>query len=146
YLGVGMTPVVMALASLRLAPVQCESFGHTATTMSEAIDYFVLPEDFVASEDAFSERVLALPKDAMPMTPRPFMPTRMRLSDGKVRIAVAGSTMKLNPKFFDALANIASRARTPVAIQFFPLGSVGLAHTELTRVVAERIKNARVNA
>ena len=90
YLGVGMTPLVVALASLRLAPVQCVSFGHTATTMSEAIDHFVLPEDFVASEAVFSERVLALPKAAMPMTPRSSAALRGRArgADGTIRIAL----------------------------------------------------------
>jgi Flp pilus assembly protein TadD len=148
YLGVGMTPLVVALASLRLAPVQCVSFGHTATTMSQAIDYFVLPEDFVASEAVFSERVLALPKDAMPMAPRISAAARGRSrgDDGALRIALPASTMKLNPKVFDALADIVSRARTPAEVHVFPLGGVGLAHAELSRVVSERIKGARVSA
>ena len=147
YLGVGMTPLVVALASLRLAPVQCVSFGHTATTMSRAIDWFVLPEDFVGSEAAFSERVLALPKAALPMTPRPFTTTRgqARRIDGTIRIALPGSTMKLNPKLFDTISDIVKRARTPTEIHFFPLGAVGLAHAELERVVADRIKGARVS-
>ena len=148
YLGVGMTPLVVALASLRLAPIQCVSFGHTATTMSRAIDYFVLPEDFVASEAMFSERVLALPKTAMPMTKRRSRAMRghTRRSDGTIRIALPASTMKLNPRLFDALAGIVARARTPTEIHFFPLGAVGLAHAELERVVAEQIKGARVSA
>jgi Flp pilus assembly protein TadD len=148
YLGVGMTPLVVALASLRLAPVQCVSFGHTATTMSQAIDHFVLPGDFVASEAVFSERVLALPKAAMPMTPRPFgtMRSRPQHNDGMIRIALPASTMKLNPRLFDAMADMVARAQTPVEIRIFPLGGVGLAHAELTRVVAERIKGARVSA
>ncbi len=148
YLGVGMTPLVVALASLRLAPVQCVSFGHTATTMSDAIDHFVLPEDFVASEAVFSERVLALPKAAMPMTPRSSaaMRGRARDADGTIRIALPASTMKLNPKVFDALADIVARARTPTEVHVFPLGGVGLAHAELARVVTERIKGARVSA
>jgi hypothetical protein len=53
YLGVGMVAQVIALASLRLAPVQCVSFGHAATTMSEVMDYFIVPEDFAGT---FSER------------------------------------------------------------------------------------------
>ena len=56
YLGVGMTAAVIALASLRLAPIQCASYGHTATTMSPAIDYFILPEDFVGSAECFGSR------------------------------------------------------------------------------------------
>ena len=57
YLGVGMVSQVIALSSLRLAPVQCVSFGHTATTMSEVMDYFVLPEDFAGAAHTFSEKV-----------------------------------------------------------------------------------------
>src|SRR6185436_17422009 len=137
----------ISLASLRLAPVQCVSFGHTATTMSRAIDCFVLPEDFVGSEAAFSERVLALPKAAMPMTPRSFTTTRgqARRTDGTIRIALPGSTMKLNPKLFDAIADIVARALTPTEIHFFPLGAVGLAYVELERVITARIKGARVS-
>jgi predicted O-linked N-acetylglucosamine transferase (SPINDLY family) len=148
YLGVGMTPLVVALASLRLAPVQCVSFGHTATTMSQAIDYFVLPEDFVASEAVFSERVLALPKAAMPMTPRTSAAIRRRVSDADstIRIALPASTMKLSPKVFDALADIVARVRTPIEVHVFPLGGVGLAHAELARVATERISGARVSA
>jgi predicted O-linked N-acetylglucosamine transferase (SPINDLY family) len=147
YLGVGMTPVVLALASLRLAPIQCVSFGHTATTMSDAIDYFVLPEDFVASETVFSERVLALPKAAMPMTPRPVAAERAgaQRSDGRIRIAIPGSTMKLNPNVIDAVADIVARARTRPEVWTFPLGGVGLAHTTLARAIHERISDARVS-
>ncbi len=146
YLGVGMTPLVVALASLRLAPIQCVSFGHTATTMSEAMDYFVLPEDFVGSEEVFSESVLMLPKAAMPFAPRAFAVPGVsaRVPDGTIRIAVPGSTMKLNPKVFDAVAEIVARAKAPTEIYFFPLGGVGLAYAELARVVGARITGAIV--
>jgi tetratricopeptide (TPR) repeat protein len=146
YLGVGMTPVVLALASLRLAPVQCVSFGHTATTMSPAIDYFVLPEDFVASKAVFSERVVAVPKAAMPMTPRP-LPARSigtERSDGKIRIAVPASTMKLNPRVIDALASVVARARTRPEVWIFPLGGVGLAHRKLAGAINSQIRDAQV--
>ena len=54
--------------------------------------------------------------------------------------------MKLNPKVFDALADIVARAQTPTEVHVFPLGGVGLAHAELGRVVTDRIKGARVSA
>ena len=59
HVGVGMSAAIIALASLRLAPVQCASFGHTATTMSPAIDYMILPEDFVGARECFSEQLVA---------------------------------------------------------------------------------------
>jgi hypothetical protein len=144
YLGVGMVPQVIGLASLRLAPIQCVSFGHTATTMSPTMDYFILPEDFVGSRAVFSEKVLALPKAAMPFQPRQFQKLAKAPPDGLVRVAVPASTMKLNPRLFDAIAKIVSRVRTPTEIQFFPLAGTGLPYIELARVVRASIKGAVV--
>jgi hypothetical protein len=87
-----------------------------------------------------------LPKEAMPFAPRSFAVPRgnARRPDGAIRIAVPGSTMKLNPKVFDAVADIVTRAKTPTEVHFFPLGGVGLAYAELARVVDARIKGATV--
>lgn len=144
YLGVGMVSQVIALASLRLAPIQCVSFGHTATTMSSAIDYFVLPEDFVGSPDCFSEKVLALPKAAMPFAPRPIAPISRPARDGTVRVAIPASVMKLNPPLFDALARIAAGAKTPAEFHFCPLLATGLPYFELSRIVHATIPRATV--
>jgi len=144
YLGVGMVPQVIALASMRMAPIQCVSFGHTATTMSEAMDYFILPEDFVGKPETFSEKVLGLPKEAMPFAPRPFTPQPPPKPDGTIRVAVPASTMKLNPPLFEALARIAKGAKTPMEIKFFPLAGTGLPYIELCRVVKARIPHVEV--
>jgi HMW1 domain 2/HMW1C N-terminal len=144
YLGVGMTAAVIALASLRLAPIQCASYGHTATTMSPVIDYFILPEDFVGSAECFSEAVLAVPQAAMPFAPRPVPPAVRRPADGTVRVAIPASTMKLNPLLFDALASIVAGARSRVAFQFFPLAATGLPYFELSRIVRAAIPQATV--
>jgi hypothetical protein len=144
YLGVGMLSSVIALASLRLAPIQCASFGHTATTMSSAIDYFVLPEDFVGSADCFSEKVLALPKAAMPFAPRSAAQATRQIGDGTIRVAIPASTMKLNPLLFDAVAQIGAGVESRVAFHFFPLGASGLPYFELTRIVRASISRASV--
>jgi HMW1-like protein len=144
YLGVGMVPQVIGLASLRLAPIQCVSFGHTATTMSDTMDYFILPEDFVGSRDAFSEKVLALPPAAMPFQPRSFRKLPKPAPDGKVRVAVPASTMKLNPRLFGAMREIVARAKSRAEIQFFPLAGTGLPYFELARVVKSRVPGAIV--
>ena len=70
YPSIGMVPQVIALAALRLAPIQCASYGHMATTMSPVMDYMIFPEDFIGAPHCFSEKILALPKAAMPFTPR----------------------------------------------------------------------------
>jgi hypothetical protein len=125
YLGVGMRADVIALASLRLAPVQCVSFGHTATTMSPAIDYMILPEDFVGSPDCYSEKLLTCPPEAMPFVPiasrtAVWRGERPESGDAHVLIAVPASIMKLNPRFFDALDRISAASRMPVEFFSFP--------------------------
>jgi hypothetical protein len=144
YLGVGMVSQVIALASLRLAPIQCVSYGHTATTMSAAIDYFVLPEDFVGSSHCFSEKVLALPRAAMPFAERPISAVKRPTADGIVRVAIPASIMKLNPPLFDAIARIAAGAKAPAEFHFCPLLATGLPYFELSRIVRASIPRATV--
>ena len=150
HLGVGMSPFVVALAALRLAPVQAASFGHTATTASPAIDWMILPDDFVGDPALFTERLLRLPSAAMPYRMRDgfdYSAVRERASaargeGGPLRIAVAASAMKLNPPFFDALAEAAAAAHAPIEFHFFPLGCIGLGFAELKRRLADRLPNA----
>lgn len=144
HLGVGLSPLVVALASLRLAPIQCASFGHTATTMSPAIDCFILPADFVGAEDAFSERIVGLPARAFPYEARR-EPLPARVDHGGVRIAIAASLPKLGPAFFATLGEIARRAARPVEFEFFTLGAAGLARLELIRVLRALLPGALVH-
>lgn len=147
FTGVGMIPYMIALASLRMAPVQCVSFGHTASTMSPTIDYFILPDDFVGSEKCFSEKVLALPKAAMPFARREVNVNRNveRANDGVVRVAVPAATMKLNPHFFAALKKISEKAKSKVEFHFLPLGSAGLVYAELSRALRDQVPGAIVH-
>jgi hypothetical protein len=141
---IGMVSIVIALAALRLAPIQCASYGHMATTMSPAMDYIIFPEDFVGSPDCFSEKILALPKEAMPFVPRPTVSVQRQPPDGVVRIAIPASTMKLNPLLFDAIARIGAGAKTQLAFHFFPLAATGLPFFDLSRILRERLPRAIV--
>ncbi|MGI9319696.1 MAG: hypothetical protein ACR2QW_20380 [bacterium] len=63
YPGIGMEPVVHRLAPLRLAPVQCTSWGHPVTTGLPNIDYF-LSSDLMEPENAqehYTETLVRLP-------------------------------------------------------------------------------------
>jgi CRISPR-associated protein Csy1 len=63
YPEVGMDPTVMALSSLRLAPIQCAAWGHPVTTGQRCIDYFFSSSD-MEPEDAhahYTERLVLLP-------------------------------------------------------------------------------------
>jgi predicted O-linked N-acetylglucosamine transferase (SPINDLY family) len=149
HLGVGMTDKSLALASLRLAPVQCVSYGHTATTMSPVIDYMILPDDFVGAEDLYSEKLLRFPPESIPYAPPaatepPPPPRPERTGQGPVRIAVPASIMKINGPFLQALAAAESQAAHPVEFHFFPLGAVGLAFHHLEREVKRFLPGATV--
>ena len=150
HLGVGMSSFVIGLASLRLAPVQAASFGHTATTRSPQIDVMILPDDFVGDPACFSEPLLRLPPAAMPYRLRGDIDfaaigrkaRAARAADGKVRIAVPASVMKLGPPVWDALAQAAATARTPIEYRIFALGCVGIGYEALKRRLAERLPMA----
>jgi hypothetical protein len=152
HLGVGMSNYSIALATLRLAPIQCVSYGHTATTMSPVMDYMILPDDFVGAEEAFTERVLRLPPEAIPYAPpaaiEPEPPPRapLDLGEGVLRIAIPASVMKLNAEFHDTLARIAAAASRPVEFHFFPLAAIGLAHHYLQQEIAKVVPGAVVHA
>jgi hypothetical protein len=157
HLGVGMSPVVIALASLRLAPMQAASFGHTATTRSPAIDVMILLDDFVGDAALFSERLVRLPWGAFPyalVQGVDFAAIRARgeaarevrrRTDGRVWIALPASVMKLGPPVFDALARAAATANTELDVEVFPLGASGLGHDALKRQLATKLPGASVN-
>ena len=153
HLGVGMSAFVIGLASLRLAPVQAASFGHTATTRSPEIDAMILPDDFVGDPACFSERLVRLAPAAIPYRLRDDLDfaaigrrvRTARAADGKVRIAVPASVMKLGPPLFDALARAAAQARAPIEYHVSALGCAGLGYAELSRRLADRLPMASVN-
>jgi hypothetical protein len=155
HLGVGMSPYVIGLASLRLAPVQAVSFGHTATTRSPAIDAFILPDDFVGDPACFSERLVRLPAEAMPYAPRADVDyaaiaaaaaaERALALEGPSKIAIPASVMKLTPPFFDALARVSAASPRPVEFHIFPLGCMGLGYAELRKRLAARLPSAVVH-
>ncbi|HEY4316769.1 MAG TPA: peptide transporter [Herbaspirillum sp.] len=75
---VGMFPITMYAANLRLAPLQVAALGHPATTHSDCIDYISVEDDFVGDPACFSEALLRLPKDGQPYWP----PLREAQDDG----------------------------------------------------------------
>lgn len=63
YPGIGMDGVTLKLAALRLAPVQCASWGHPVTTGMPTIDYF-LSSDLMEPPEGnsnYSEKLVRLP-------------------------------------------------------------------------------------
>ncbi|SPB15438.1 UDP-glucose:protein N-beta-glucosyltransferase [Caballeronia novacaledonica] len=137
---VGMFPITMVLACLRVAPLQMMALGHPATTHGHAMDYVVVEDDYVGDETCFSEKLLKLPSDGMPYRPPAAMleldlPKRKRLKADPVKIAVAGTTIKLNPGFLQTCAEIASEAPVPVEFHFLVGQATGLTFPQVRNLV-----------
>jgi predicted O-linked N-acetylglucosamine transferase (SPINDLY family) len=122
YPEVGMDPSHQALATWRLAPVQCALYGHPATSGLRNIDYF-LSGDAIEPHDAathYREQLIRLPG----IGTRPALPPAN--GDGTWYDAFAGKRplvlclqnfIKLIPDFDATLAKIASE--TGACIGFF---------------------------
>jgi predicted O-linked N-acetylglucosamine transferase (SPINDLY family) len=71
YPEIGMDSITMKLASLRLAPVQCTSWGHPDTSGLPTIDYF-LSSDLMEPPDAdahYTEKLVRLPNLSIHYSP-----------------------------------------------------------------------------
>ncbi len=69
---IGMAPVTFAIACLRLAPIQCSSWGHPQTSGLPTIDYF-LSSDLMEPSEAdtyYSETLVRLPNLSICYTPQ----------------------------------------------------------------------------
>ncbi|MDE2101072.1 MAG: peptide transporter [Patescibacteria group bacterium] len=139
---VGMFPLTMFLCNLRIAPMQVMALGHPATTHSPEIDCVVVEEDYVGDPNCFAEELLRLPSDGMPYRPSQLVEGihpryKPKLQDATVDIVVAATTMKLNPQFLEACAEIMRRTRQPVHFHFLVGQAIGLIYPAVQRVVRE---------
>jgi hypothetical protein len=120
---VGMATWGPFLANLRFAPVQIVGLGHSASTFSPTMDYFLTEEAYISDPSLFSERLVLLPNDALRFQASPFevRPTpKPREQPEILRIAVPGNALKLNPDFIGTLAAVESRCSRPLEFVFFP--------------------------
>ncbi|BBO79777.1 hypothetical protein DSCO28_03430 [Desulfosarcina ovata subsp. sediminis] len=71
YLDIGMAPLSLCLAALRLAPIQCVSWGHPVTTGLPNVDYFLSSElmEPVDGADHYSEKLIRLPNLSVCLEP-----------------------------------------------------------------------------
>ncbi|MDO4627089.1 MAG: adhesin [Pasteurellaceae bacterium] len=136
---IGMDLTTIFVSNTRLAPIQAVALGHPATTHSDFIEYVIVEDDYVGSEDCFSETLLRLPKDALPYVPSALAPTNveynLRENPEVVNIGIASTTMKLNPYFLEALKTIRDRAKVKVHFHFALGQSTGVTHPYVERFI-----------
>ncbi|MEP9387749.1 hypothetical protein [Mesorhizobium sp. KR9-304] len=146
YPSVGMALHSLYLVNLRLAPTQIIALGHPATTHSDKIDYVLVEEDYIGDASLFSEKVVPVPKNALPY----FRPS-VRLPDadpklrGSVRIAVPVAVMKLNPRFLEACRTIQNAARNEVTFHFMLGGAPDLVHSHAKKAIGLQVPGAVVH-
>lgn len=119
YPGIGMDPHTIRLAALRLAPVQCVSWGHPETTGLPTMDFF-LSSDLMEppdGDDHYSERLIRLPNlsvcyEPLPL-PDPLPPVTIPgVERGDVSFLCCQNLMKYLPQYDDVFPAIAARAPT----------------------------------
>lgn len=79
YPEVGMDPTTEHLASMRLAPVQCVTWGHPVTTGLPTMDYFLTSElmEPLDGDDHYNEKLERLPKLSVYYEPLGIAPASM---------------------------------------------------------------------
>ena len=134
YPSIGMRFSTITTSTIRLAPIQIMTIGHPATTMSDAIDYIIMPDALMKNEDTCSEHIMLRPTkpyfihrtDAAKILPN------IRRNADIVRIAVPAWSRKITPTFLNTCRRIRDLAKTPVEFWFFPNAS-GALHQALVR-------------
>jgi hypothetical protein len=147
YPSVGMSLYSVYLVNIRLAPKQLMALGHPATTHSDKIDYVLVEDDFIGDKALFSETIAALPKNALPYLEPAlpgFEPARRRRGE-PVRVAVACTIMKLNPRFLAACRAVRDRSPVDVEFHFMLGGSAGFQHVYARKAIQAQAPGAIVH-
>jgi predicted O-linked N-acetylglucosamine transferase (SPINDLY family) len=140
---IGMDKVSAQLAAMRLAPVQCVSWGHPVTSGFPTIDYF-LSSDLMEPPEAdalYSEKLVRLPNLSIYYDPVDQPPARidraeLGLREGAVVYWCAQSLPKYLPEFDDVFARIAAEVPNS-QFAFIEFGG-GRGITELFKARLER--------
>ncbi|MFC3051706.1 hypothetical protein [Kordiimonas pumila] len=144
YPSVGMRGMSILGSNLRLAPIQVMTYGHPATTHSDKIDYSMIVEGLIGSENTIADTILhwyaAQRYELRPDTK--FPPVQIRPKPAVVRIAVPAWSRKITPRFLAVCQAIQEKSKRPVEFIFFPNGIGPLFQSFKRRV--ESMLNAKV--
>jgi hypothetical protein len=118
---VGMRFSSIVASNVRIAPIQVMSFGHPATTHSDAMDYVIL-NSFGQNPATISEKIVDVPSlDVFsPRSDAVSIPPNIRLDPEVVRIAVPAWSRKVTPRFLETCQRIQRTAKKKVEFWFFP--------------------------
>jgi predicted O-linked N-acetylglucosamine transferase (SPINDLY family) len=124
YPELGLNPRTFALASLRLAPVQCAAWGHPVTTGHQNIDFYFTVQDMEpkGAENHYQEKLLMLPgigtSYIAPTLPQPIERSALGLPENKILYLIPQSLFKLHPHNDAILLDILEREPRSVIVMF----------------------------
>ena len=149
YPELGMGAVPFALASLRLAPVQCAGWGHPVTSGLRNVDVFFSSAAMEPADGAahYTERLVLLPgigtRYAAPTVPEPALRQVLGLPDGAALLLCPQSLFKIHPDN-DALFATVLRSLPDAKLVVFEGRDPALTAAYKARLEAAGIAAARV--
>lgn len=106
YFEIGLDPLISQLANLRLAPIQCATWGHPMTTGFPTIDYFLGSDAMepANAQEHYSEKLIRLPKLGFNIERPPYLkPTKKRhdfgLNDNNILYLSCQALYKYLPQY-----------------------------------------------
>lgn len=147
YSAVGMSWKIQQLASLRLAPVQCTTWGHPESSGLPTIDYYLSAADFEPdnAQDYYREKLVLLPNlgsyyEPAYLEPMPFNIDDLNINPATKILISAGMPFKYDPSLDYMFADIAQLEKN-IKIVFFEAKPEGLCDEFKKRI--ENVFNQR---
>lgn len=141
YPEVGMDPVILILAAMRLAPIQCTAWGHPVTTGHANMDYFfssalMEPENAQAH---YSEQLILLEGIgtcySKPVLPSPARRHDFSLPEKRILYLCPQSLYKIHPDNDRLLLEILARNKN-ASLVFFQAMDISITHAFIKRIEA----------
>jgi protein O-GlcNAc transferase len=143
YPAVGLHPAALKLASLRLAPVQVNTWGHPDTSGLPTLDYYLSADCFEPADarDHYSERLILLPHLSNRMQPLAVPSSdpgfaAMSIDPERPILVCPGTPFKYQPVHDHIFADIA-RSVPNAQLVFFRPSTTALANLLQARIATE---------
>lgn len=146
YPSIGMSLWSIILSNFRLAHIQIAGQGHPGSTMSDCMDYAIVPEVRNDVEKYYSEKVIKHKNVMVQLHPQYNHEFRQlpEFDRDHVKIAVNSTIMKLSPEFLKMLKQIEMSVNTKLEFNFFPAAS-GLIDDHIHSVMTTEFANCTVH-